>query len=165
MRLFLSMLLFLTLTNLGCRPAEESAKSSPATATSTQTDEAAIRQVHRQLEEKWNAADLDGVMTYIADDVVQMPPERPIIVGKEALRSDWEKFFSENTDIWKPSIEYIEISGDLAVVRASGTESWTPKDGGETTTSVGKAIRVFRRGTDGSWKMFIEIWNPNKPNE
>jgi uncharacterized protein (TIGR02246 family) len=164
MKLLLSILLFLALAIMACQPAEESADSSPATATSTQADEAAIKQLYKQMEEKWNAADLDGWMAIYADDIVQMAPGRPATVGKEVLSSGYKKFLSEYTDTWKVLIEHIEISGDLAIVRDSGTDSWTPKDGGETTTYIGKGLRVFRRGVDGSWKMIIEIWNPNEPN-
>jgi len=108
-----STLLLLALAIIACQPAEESAKSSPAMATSTQADEAAVKQVFRQMVEKWNAADLDGLIAFFADDYVQMPPGRPEIVGKKALRAAWDQFLSENTHTLKTSIEDIEISGDL----------------------------------------------------
>lgn len=155
--------LFLTIVMIACQPAEESGESATVPETSNQADEAAIRKVFKQMEETWNAADLEALMAFIAEDVVQMPPNRPTIEGKEALRSDWENFLSENTDIWKPSIEHIEVSGNLAVVRRRGTESWTPKTGGETITQAGKGITVFRRGSEGSLKMILEIWNAREP--
>lgn len=137
----------------------QSTDPSRTTATSTQDDETAIRQLFGQMIEKWNADDLDGFMAHVADDVVQMPPGQPAVVGKEALHSAYEGFVSAYDDTWEPSIEHIEISGDLAIVQSVYTQSWTPINGGRTTTYSGKDIHVFRRGADGSWEMIIEIWN------
>ena len=164
MKLLLSVMFF-TLAIIACQPTEESAKSSPATATSTQADETAIQMVYKQYVDKWNAADLDGVMAYIADDFVHLPPGDLANVGKEAIHSRWEQYLAENISRWESSIEYIEISGNLAFVRDSGKGSSTPKDGGETKTSVEKGVHIFRRGADGSWKIVIEIWNSNKAND
>lgn len=155
-------ILFLTIVITACRPAEKSADSSSATATSTQTDEAAIKQVFRQFVDKWNAADLDGVMATMADNFVEMPPGNPMIIGKEPLRSSYEQFLSKNSYMWKATIESIEMSGDLAIVRDSFTESWTPNDGSETKTVIGKGMKIFRRGADGSWRMVNNIWNANE---
>jgi uncharacterized protein (TIGR02246 family) len=152
---YLFILIVLTLGIIAC----QSNNSTRTTVTSIQDDEIAIRQLYNQIEENWNSGNMDKIMANIADDVVQMPPGQPVVVGKEALRSAYGQFLSRNTDIWEPLIEQIVISGDLAIVRNSSTESSTPKEGGNTTTIIGKTIHVFKRGIDGSWKMIIEIWN------
>ena len=152
---YLFILIVLTLGNIAC----QSNNSTRTTVTSIQDDEIAIRQLYNQIEENWNSGNMDKIMANIADDVVQMPPGQPVVVGKEALRSVYGQFLSRNTDIWEPLIEQIVISGDLAIVRNSSTESSTPKEGGNTTTISLKTIHVFKRGIDGSWKMIIEIWN------
>ena len=161
MRLLLSTLLLLALAIMAC----QSDDLSRTVATSSEADKAAVREVFEQSVEKWNANDLDGLMAFIADDVVQMPPGRSTIDGKEALRSDWEKFLSENSDKWEPTIEDIEVSGDLAFVRIKELETTTPKDGSETKTLIGKGISIYRRGEDGSWRNVIEIWNSNESND
>ena len=159
MKLLLSTLLLLALAIIACQPAAESTDSS---VTSTQVDEAAIKLVDRQYVDKWNDTDVDGMLEYVADDVVIMGPEEPASVGKEAMRSSYKQWLAENISTWEVSIENIEISGNLAFVRISGTGSNTPKDGGDTKTNVEKGIHVFRRTLDGSWKMIIEIWNSNE---
>jgi uncharacterized protein (TIGR02246 family) len=155
------VMLVLTLVMMSC----QSADTSRTTALSTKADEASVREVFEQSVEKWNAIDLDGLMAFIADDYVLLPPGRLEIVGKEALRASWDQFLSENTSTLKTSIEDIEISGDLAIVRIKELVTTIPKDGSETTTFNGKRIFIYRRGTDGSWKMIIDIWNNNEPKD
>ena len=154
-------ILFLALAIMTC----QSADSSRTVVTSSEADKAAVSEALEQYVEKWNAEDLDGIMALMADDVVALPPGYPAIIGKKALRSDNEQFFSKNTEIWKPTIEYIEVSGDLAFVRAKELLTTTPKDSSETKTLIGKGIYIFRRGEDGSWRCVIDIWNSNKPND
>jgi uncharacterized protein (TIGR02246 family) len=155
----------LALAIIACLPAEESSNSSPATATSAQADEADVKQVSSKMLEKWNAADLDVLITFFANDYVQMPPGRPEIIGKKALRASWDQFLSENTHTLKTSVEDIKISGDLAIVRIKELNSTIPKDGSETITFNGKRLLIYRRGVDGAWKMILEIWNSNSLND
>ncbi len=154
-----SSLLLLVVFIAGCRPAEEAAPPSSEATVSSEADEDAIRALLRDVEQKWNAADLDGVLAHYADDVVLMPPDRDEIVGKDALRLFWSTFMEANTGNWKPTIKHIEVSGDLAFARLGFVETATPKDGGDTTTDVGKAISMYRRGADGAWRTILEIWN------
>ena len=145
--------------------ALQSADSSRIVATSSEADKAAVSEALEQYVEKWNASVLNAIMVLMADDVVALPPGNPAIIGKEALRSANEQFFLKNTEIWKPTIEYIEVSGDLAFVRSKELLTTTPKDGSETKTLIGKGIYIFRRGEDGSWRCVIDIWNSNQSND
>jgi hypothetical protein len=39
----------------------------------------------------------------------------------------------------------------------------TPKEGGETSTSSGRALTIFKRQADGSWKIYIDCFNYDGP--
>ncbi len=119
----------------------------------------AFRALIRQLDAEVNAGNLDGVMAFYADDAVQMPPDTPIFIGKEALHSGFEGFLAANTVELSSTVEDIRVSGDLAFLRLSYTQSVTPKDGGDTTTEVGKWVLLLARQVDGSWRITTEIWN------
>jgi uncharacterized protein (TIGR02246 family) len=154
-------MLTLFLLLCGCQRADETTSQVKDIPEASAADEQAIKDVFKQSAEKWNLADIEGTLKDFTDDVVQMPPGKPAIIGKEALRSSWEKFLSENTSVWKHEIEYIEISGILAIVRGNTEETITPKKGGEAKTEIGKSIHVLRRGADGSWRFIVEMWNLN----
>jgi ketosteroid isomerase-like protein len=111
---------------------------------SPQAAVAAVRQVFQQYVDDWNAPNVDAVLAILADDVVQMPPDT-VIVGKEALSADWRQYLGENADVWEPTIDEIQAAGNLVFIRTHSTETWTPRAGGESITSYGQGLTVFRR--------------------
>ncbi len=147
------------LLGMACQEAEEPAEPAPAATTSTETDVEAFRALIRQLDAEFNAGNLDGVMALYADDAVQMPPNNPIIIGKDSLRSGFEEFFAANTIELSGTVEDIGVSGDWAFLRLSYTQSITPKDGGDTTPEVGKWVLILERQADDSWRITTDIWN------
>ena len=77
---------------------------------------------------------------------------------RAALGADWRQHLAENSDTWTPTIQDIEAAGDLVFIRASFTETWTPKAGGETQMISGHGIWVFRWDPSGTWKLVLEQW-------
>ena len=152
-------ILILALCMLACQPAEE-----PAEPVSTEADVEALRDMMRQIDAAINAGNLDGPMAFYADDAVQMPPNIPIFIGKEAIRSGLEEFLAANTVEQRSTVEDIRVSGDWAFLRLSYTMSITSKDGGDTTTEVGKWVLICQRQADGSWRIATEIWNTDAPS-
>ena len=126
-------------------------------------DETAIRAVLQGLETTWNAGDLDGNAEYVDDDMVSLPPGEPRIRGELANRQVWEETLATTDNEWHPSPEEIWVSGDLAVAWGRSTGFAGPK-GGEVTESMGNEVWVFRRGTDGVWRMLLETWADDSTN-
>jgi len=144
---------------MACQPAEEPAEPAPAATTSTEADDEALRELSRQGVAEFNAGNLDGLMALYADDAVHMPPNNPIIIGKDSLRSGFEEFLAANTSELSSTVEDIGVSGDWAFLRLSYTQSITPKDGGDTTQEVGKWVLILERQADDSWRITTDIWN------
>jgi uncharacterized protein (TIGR02246 family) len=124
---------------------------------------AAVRQVFQQYVDDWNAPNIDAVLAILADDVVQMPPDT-VIVGKEALSADWRQYLEENADVWEPTIDEIQAAGNLVFIRTHSTETWTPRAGGESITSYGQGLTVFRRDASGRWELVLEQWFEREPS-
>jgi ketosteroid isomerase-like protein len=61
------------------------------------------------------------------------------------------------------TVDKVEVHGDWAFARSSFQYSTTLKEGGETTTRVGKELDIFKRQEDGSWKIYMECWNYDAP--
>ncbi len=154
-----SALLPLLLLGMACQEAQEPAEPAPAVAISTEADGEALRALIRQFDADFKAGNLDGVIALYADDAVQMPPNSPIVIGKDSLRSGYEGFLEANTVEISSTVEDIQVSGDWAFLRLSFTDSITPKDGGDTTTGGGKWVLIFERQADRSWRIATEIWH------
>ena len=126
-------------------------------------DEAAIRELVRQTDVEMTSGDLEGLVALYTEDAVEMGQNRPVIHGKDAIRDLEKRFLDANDAEVRSTVEDIQVSGDLAVVRARFTVSSTRKNGGNTTTIVAKSLRVCHRQADGSWKIGTLIWNMDGP--
>jgi uncharacterized protein (TIGR02246 family) len=100
---------------------------------------------------------------FYTDDAILMPSDEPIVSGKAAIASryqqDIEKFTAELTT----TPDEIDVSGNLAFVRGTFTIKLTPKSKGEKVEITFKAVSILRKGTDGSWKLYCDIWNSDIP--
>ena len=54
----------------------------------------------------------------------------------------------------RSNIQEITVSGDLAVCWNLLEVDITPTEGGETIERAGNTLTVFRRGTDGQWRIW-----------
>jgi len=126
----------------------------------------AINEVLPQYAIAVNTGDFDLWISLWADDGVQMPPDTPARIGKEQIREAMKPGFDQmNLDITIHSIEETKVYGDLGLTRCTYTLKMTPKAGGETIIAMpdGKALTLYERQSDGSWKIKYDIFNSNTP--
>jgi ketosteroid isomerase-like protein len=55
------------------------------------------------------------------------------------------------------------IDRDLAYQRGTFTTAATPRSGGQTRSTSGKFLRIYRRLPDRSWTMVIDMFNSAPP--
>ena len=55
----------------------------------------------------------------------------------------------------------VEVAGDLAFSRVNVIISSSPKEGGPTAHLDLKVLDIYKRQTDGSWKIYIDCLNAN----
>ncbi|GEM_PF-1034588 len=142
----------------GCR---DDIEEKPGYAANNQTDAEALKAWYHQKTMTTNAGDVEGLRILFTEDVVFMPPGGPLFQGWGTYR-EWAVPYFHAYDIEEQiSYEEIEIFGDRAYMRTSYTMRSTPKAGGNPITAEGKAIWLFGRQGDGSWKGTHCIWNEN----
>jgi uncharacterized protein (TIGR02246 family) len=131
------------------------------------TNEADITAIN-ELYDQWciaaNAGDLDHFMSLWADDAILMNPDAPAIFGKEQIRAFYQTIFEEfsfEATIYGET--EVQVSGDLAFSRGTGTSRVTPKDGGATTFSDAKWLDILKKQADGSWKVYCDCVTNNAP--
>jgi uncharacterized protein (TIGR02246 family) len=157
-----SCLSFMSLS--ACAPqAEQQAEPVVGESTSTEADVGVIKGVNGDLINAFNAGDASAAVALVMDDAVDLPPNRPAVIGREAIRSFVQSDFDTFTMNFADEIVEVEVAGDLAVIWSNYTVTLTPKDDGEPIENTGKWLKVLKRQPDGSWKFSRNIWNSDNP--
>ena len=128
----------------------------------------AIKEVLSQYAVACNTGDFDLWISLWADDGVQIPPDTLTRVGKEQIRKGMKPAFDQmNLDIAITSIEDAAVYGGMGLTRCKYTLDITPKTGGEKIHAMrdGKALTLYERQSDGSWKIVYDCFNSNVPPE
>lgn len=101
-------------------------------------------------------AKLDSIYS---EDAAILPPDSPIIRGRENIKQFWSKLILEGGLSEAPlnTVE-AELLGDAAC--EVGTAQLTFQGQNGTSQISVKYIVVWKRDADGSWKWHRDIWNP-----
>ena len=137
----------------GCAPKADAPK-----------DVAAIKAMATAWGQAQTAGDAAALSDQYAGDAVRLGPNAPIQVGKEAihsaLRTFLDQYRAEEVDV----VEDVRVVGDLAFARGIYTAKATPKvPGAAVLDDKGKWLTAYRRLSDGSWKIVVDIWNSDMP--
>jgi len=90
------------------------------------------------------------------DDVIHIPPGQPVSAGIDASRS-----LMENPPKWTSySLAIDEVTGNGDLAYSFYTVTFNVDHAGENSARV---IGIFRRDSDGSWKVSRYIWNSEIP--
>jgi uncharacterized protein (TIGR02246 family) len=115
-------------------------------------------------EDAIKANDADRVMEFYADDVVALLPGMAPLVGKEAVRADWEATFETFKLDRDAELVYVNVDGDSAVRRMEWTNTLTPTDGSEPIVLTGNCILGFKK-VNGEWKTVWDITHIYEPTQ
>jgi ketosteroid isomerase-like protein len=134
----------------GC--ATQAAVSNPA-------DLAALTAFNARYLAAINTGDMPTLSSLTDEDHIMLIPGRAPLVGKAANDAANARYFEQfNTDErWNP-LETV-IDGNLAYQRGTFTSTATPKTGGAGRTAKGSFLRIYRRQSDGSWRMTRDMFN------
>jgi uncharacterized protein (TIGR02246 family) len=134
-------------------------------ATTTAAEIEAVTTMFDEFVAAFVAEDLAGSIANWAENGVSMPPDGPPLIGKEAIRSDYQAAI-EGWDIQiSHRIEDVTVSGEMALVVATFDETLTPRAGGDPTELHGRWLLVLKKQPDGSWKVWRDMWSYFPPPE
>ncbi|MHC4545075.1 MAG: YybH family protein [Planctomycetota bacterium] len=142
---------------------------APAEGTTEETEDnneedvKAIRKLFDDFCEAHKYGDGVKLAEFYTDDAMLMPSDEPIVSGKVAIASRYQRDFEDFTVELVTIPDEIDVSGNLGFVRGTFTVKLTPKAEGEKIEITFKAISILRKGTDGSWKLYCDIWNSDAP--
>ncbi|MBZ5601763.1 MAG: DUF4440 domain-containing protein, partial [Acidobacteriia bacterium] len=111
--------------------------SCTAPSADTKAEENNLRELDAQWSKTATSHDLNGLVSYYADDASVFPPNAPIATTKEAIRAAWAPLVAPGvTTSWQVAKVEVARGGDLAY--ATGTYSIDMQPAGDK----GKFVEV-----------------------
>jgi uncharacterized protein (TIGR02246 family) len=147
----------LVLVNAGCGAAHK---------VNIAAEEAAIRRTDADWLAAASAHDLDRILPFWSDDATILAPGTPAIIGKEAIRKYVAGAFATLgfSITWKTDKIEVSQAGDLAYSSGTDRISVTTPDG-KTVTEENRAVAIWKKQPDGSWKCVMDVMSPGPPQD
>jgi len=116
----------------------------------------------RQFEEAFARGDAAACAAVYTDDAKILPPDSPVLTGKEAAQALWQSFI--DMGVKRVSLQTLELEdmGDRAVERGAATVD-IQGEGGQSIQASGKFIVFWKRQADGAWKWHWDCFNFDAP--
>src|SRR6266436_1301135 len=146
--------LMLTLASFFCA----SCKNEPPDTRAQ--DERAIRDADAATLKAAQANDVDGAVANYADDASWLPPNSSLVHGKAAIRAGWAKLIGNPGFTIDWQIDKLEVgrAGDLAYTIYTYQMAFDGANG-KPITDQGKDMAIWKKQSDGAWKMVADTFN------
>lgn len=118
-----------------------------------------------QLSKDWSKAassgDVSKTLSYWADDAIIMSAGQPVLNGKESIKKMVEESFKMPgfRISWEPQKAVVSESGDMAYILEDSQISFLDSTG-KSIVENNKAVSIWRKQADGSWKNVVDISTP-----
>jgi ketosteroid isomerase-like protein len=125
-------------------------------------DQAQIRERADAFVKAFNEKNVNDVLTLYAENSTFMPPNQPIIRGKDALKTFYDDLLKSGAANLKLNVT--EVSGHGPLAYQSGTYEMDVKSpAGAPSRDRGKYLFVLRRMAD-TWRYEYTMWNSDLPS-
>jgi uncharacterized protein (TIGR02246 family) len=106
----------------------------------------------------FNKGDAAAVATFYADDAALLPPGEARVDGRAAIEAYWKRTIDAGAK--NLTLRVVEVGWRRDQAYEVGQLSIDVQDqSGKVTTVKGKYVVVWKRGSDGAWRLFRDIWN------
>lgn len=125
---------------------------------------ASLMEADRAMFEASSTSDspLDALMAHFADDAKVLAPDAPMARGKEASRAVFAELYAMPgfSLTWKPTTA--DVSADLGYTIGTYHMEFQGSEGGPVAID-GKYMTVWKKQSDGTWKVAVDMFNANGP--
>ena len=118
-----------------------------------------------QLSKEWSqaasAGDVEKIVSYWADDAIVISAGDPVLTGKQAIREMVQNAYKMPgfRISWQPQKVVVSESGDMAYLLEDSQITYSDSTG-KAHTINNKAVSIWRKQADGSWKNAVDISTP-----
>ncbi|KZS42915.1 hypothetical protein AWE51_16250 [Aquimarina aggregata] len=127
------------------------------TAEQKKQEEANLMEANRQ----WaKSVSPEEFFSFIVEDALMMPPDKPVIKGHEDMAKTLQEFQSLPgfKIAWEPQEAFVSKSGDLGYCVDRILVNFDGKDG-NIVNLFEKGVSIWKKNDKGEWKMAVDIWN------
>jgi uncharacterized protein (TIGR02246 family) len=138
-------------TMIGCNPQKPDLKAEGEK----------IIELSREWSRAASSGNVEKTVSYWAEDAMLMSAGQPQLKGKKAIRQMVEESYKIPgfRISWQPQSVEVSENGDMAYLIEDAQISFTDSTG-KTITQNNKAVSIWRKQTDGSWKNVVDISTP-----
>jgi uncharacterized protein (TIGR02246 family) len=131
----------------------------PAPAADVAAEQAKIREAEAADMKSWAAKDVEGVLSFYADDATLMTPGMAAMKGKDAMRPVLKTLLADPNLKLEFSSQRIEVSkaGDVAFSQGTYQMTLTDAKTKKPVTDKGSYVTAYKKQADGSWKAVSDI--------
>ena len=106
----------------------------------------------------YNSGDLDDLETLHADNAMLLAPDTPITTGdSDAVVEGFKELYDSG---WRNiTLDSVEIDSDGDLAYHLGRVGFDVPVSGSTERKMGKYVDIYKRATDGTWRIALTIWN------
>jgi uncharacterized protein (TIGR02246 family) len=122
---------------------------------------AQVADIASRLEAAFNARDAAALASLYADSAILMPPNEPMVTGRAAIRSWFERALPR---LGRVSIMAVESGGegDRAFQIGTFTTAALSDGSAPSSTRSGKYVLLLNHNA-GQWRIQCDIWNLDQP--
>jgi uncharacterized protein (TIGR02246 family) len=127
-------------------------------------EEQKLMETSRAWSRAAQGGDVDSMLAYWADDAVVIQPGQEVTRGREPLRAMIERMnkLPGFAISWEPLEARISDGGDMGYLIERTTLKMNGPDGKPVTQHF-RAVTIWRKQADGSWKNVVDISNAGPP--
>jgi uncharacterized protein (TIGR02246 family) len=114
-------------------------------------DEQAIRSVIDRWHAATAAADVDAVLSLMAEDATFFVPGRPPMQGRSTFEMGLRHVLGTHRIESTADVQELAVAGDLAYCVTLLTVRMIPRAGGDANVRSGLTLSIFRKPPDGAW--------------
>ena len=97
-----------------------------------------------------------------AEDARLLPPGEPMVVGREAIGKYWQGGMDAGVKDLKLGLTAVDMVGDDTMIETGTWAVTVPAKDGSRQPLSGKALVVWKKGSDGVWRMAQDMWNTDE---
>jgi len=108
----------------------------------------------------FNNRDCAAVAAHYVEDAAVFPPSALRVDGRAKIQEFWQGAIKAG--LKDLTLKAVEVHGTGDMAYEVGELSYSARDSsGQRKTATGKYMVVWKKGQDGTWRLYRDIWNGN----
>jgi len=142
--------------------AEQIAQEEPIPVMDLAQVRQAIEEANAKLGEAVRMGNAAALASLYTEDAKLLPPNSEMITGREGIEAFWGGGLQMGIkDATLTTVEVLGM-GDM-VCEIGKVELVIQPEGQEAIADTGKYLVIWKKTSDGTWKLHVDIWNTSLP--